>query len=64
MCIQLRGMETHLSAALKITSGGRSVWPDINVTQWPKRVIDVPFQKDRSDNNISIVFTVRTSNEI
>jgi hypothetical protein len=51
-------METHLSAALKITGGGRSVWPDINVTQWPKRVIDVPFQKDRSDNNISIVFTV------
>ncbi|KAM0831305.1 hypothetical protein ACQ4PT_065608 [Festuca glaucescens] len=44
----LRGKEAHLSAALQLNGAGRSVWPDINVTQWPKRVIEVPTQKDGS----------------
>jgi hypothetical protein len=57
MCLQLRGMEAHLSVALQIHDAERSVWPNINVTQCPKRAIDVPIQNDGSDNNISILLT-------
>ena len=55
MCLQLRGMEAHLSAALRINGAPSSTWSDINVTRWPKKFYDVPRQSDRSENTFVII---------
>ena len=55
MCLQLRGMEAHLSAALRINGALNSTWPDINVTRWPKKLYDVPRQSDGSETTFVII---------
>lgn len=42
----LNEMEAHLRATLRINGALNSTWPDVNLTQWPKKIYDVPRQLD------------------
>ena len=47
MDLQLRGVEAHLTASLRIDGpNANTVWSDINVTQWDVENISVPNQGD------------------
>ena len=47
MDLQLRGVEAHLTASLRIDGPNAStLWSDINVSQWDVENISVPHQED------------------
>ena len=57
--LQVRGMEAHLRAAMRVNGIESNAWEDINVTQWPVRNINMPKSDETSVNNISFYFCFR-----
>ena len=57
--LQVRGMEAHLRAAMRVNGIESNAWEDINVTQWPVLLIKVPKADETSVNNISFCFCFR-----
>ena len=54
--LQVRRMEAHLRAAMRVNGIESNAWEDINVMQWPVRNINVPKSDETSVNNISFCF--------
>ena len=54
--LQVRGMEAHLRAAMRVNGIESNAWEHINVMQWPVWNINVPKSDETPVNNISFCF--------